>query len=86
MRFVMFKGEKTVTDLATRLFRIKGRGSQAAIKQAADSLLKANPQLKDTSTVPVGSLIAIPDSAPPLASEETTISVALVRSLAPKAS
>jgi hypothetical protein len=80
MRFVMFKGEKSVTDLANRLFRIQGRGSQAAIKQAADALLKANPQLKDPSKVPAGSLLAVPDTAPSIAPHEEAISVGLVRS------
>lgn len=80
MRFVMFKGEKSVTDLANRLFNIQGRGSQAAIKQAADALLKANPQLKNIGKLPPGSLIAVPDTAPPVVPQETGISVGLVRS------
>ncbi len=82
MRFAIFKGEKSVADLATRLFRVQGRGSQATMKQAAEALLKANPQLNDLSKVPVGSLIAIPDKAPPVAPEEQAVSVGLVRSLA----
>ncbi len=73
MRFAMFKGEKSVTDLANRLFRIQGRGSQAATKQTADALLSANPQLQDLSKVPVGSLIAIPDTAPPVSPGEEAI-------------
>ena len=82
MRFAMFQGEKSVTDLANRLFRIQDPGSQAAISQTADALLKANPQLKDVGKIPVGSLIAIPDSAPAVAPEEEAISVGLVRSFA----
>src|SRR5712692_20084 len=81
MRFAMFKGEKSVTDLATRLFRIQGKGSQAATKRAADALLKANPQLSGMSKVPVGSLIAIPDTAPPVHPDEQAIAPGLVRSL-----
>src|SRR5436189_5995906 len=73
MRFVVFKGEKSVTDLANRLFRIPGGSGQPAIKQAAAALLKANPQLKDISKVPIGSLIAIPDTAPPLNPDEQVI-------------
>lgn len=80
MRFAIFKGEKTVADLASRLFRVQGRGSQAATKQTADALLKANPHLKDMSKVAPGSLIAIPDAAPPVAPGEDAISVGLVRS------
>ena len=82
MRFVMFKGEKTVNDLASRLFRLRGRGSQAAMKQATDALLKANPQLKDLSKIPVGALITIPDTVPPIAPGEEVTSAAFVRSLA----
>jgi phage tail protein X len=82
MRLATFKGEKTVNDLGSRLFRIRGRGSQAAMKQATDALLKANPQLKDLSKVPVGALITIPDIAPPIAPGEEVTSAAFVRSFA----
>jgi hypothetical protein len=82
MRFAMFKGEKTVNDLANRLFRIQGRGSQPAMKQATDALLKANPQLQDLSKVPVGTLITVPDTVPPITPGEEVTSAALVRSLA----
>jgi hypothetical protein len=82
MRFVLFKGEKSISDLATRLFRILGRGSEAANKQAADALLKANPQLSDIAKVPVGSPIAIPDTAPPLHPDEQVIAPGLANSFA----
>jgi hypothetical protein len=82
MRFVLFKGEKSVTDLTKRLFSIEGRGAQAVTKQAAAALLKANPQLKDLNTVPVGSLIAIPDTAPPLNPDEQVIAPGLANSFA----
>jgi hypothetical protein len=86
MRFVMFKGEKSLNDLATRVFRIQGRGSQAATKQAAAALLTANPQLKDLSNVPVGSLIAVPDTAPPIAPGQNAIAGGLVASFATETS
>src|SRR5215831_7628562 len=81
MRFAIFKGERNVTDLASRLFRVQSRGAQAAIKQAADALLQANPQLKDLNKVLVGSLIAIPDTAPPITLGEDAATV-FVRSFA----
>ena len=81
MRFVIFKGEQTVVDLAKRLFNLKGRGSGEATKQAADALLKANPHLKDVSNVPPGSLVAVPDHAPSIAPEELTVASSLGRSL-----
>jgi hypothetical protein len=64
MRFVIYKGEKSINDLATRVFRIQGKGSQAATRTAADTLLQANPQLSDLSKVPVGALVTVPDNAP----------------------
>ncbi len=82
MRFVLFKGEKSIADLVDRLFRIGGRGAPAATKQAASALLKANPQLKDISTVPAGSLIAIPETAPPLHPDEQAIAPGLANSFA----
>jgi hypothetical protein len=82
MRLTMFKGEKTVNDLGSRLFRIRGRGSEAAMKHATDALVKANPQLKDLSKVPVGALITVPDNAPPITPGEEVTSAALVRSFA----
>ncbi len=82
MRFAMYKGEKSVTDLANRLFRLQGRGSQAATKHAADALLKANPQLGNISKMTPGTLITIPDTAPPMHPDEQAVTPALVRSFA----
>src|SRR6266496_4468995 len=82
MRFAMFKGEKTVNDLASRLFRARERGSQRAMKQATDALLKANPQLENLSKVPVGALIIIPDTTPPITPGEEVTSAAFLRSFA----
>jgi hypothetical protein len=83
MRFAIFKGEETVNDVASRLFHVRGRGSQHAMKQAIDGLLKANPQLKNLSKVPVGALITVPDAAPPITPGEQATSAALVRTLVP---
>lgn len=80
MRHVLLKDEENVKELATRLFRLQGKGSQAATKQAADALLTANPQLKDISNLPAGSLVVVPDSAPPLAAQERAIASGVVRS------
>jgi hypothetical protein len=70
MRFVIYKGEKNINDLAARVFGIQGKGSQAATRNAADALLQVNPQLSDLSKVAVGALVAVPDSAPPIAPGE----------------
>lgn len=82
MRFAIFKREETVNDIANRLFHVRGRGSQRTMKQAIDGLLKANPQFKNLNKVPAGSLITVPDTAPPIAPGEQVTSAALVRSLA----
>jgi len=81
MRFVIFKGEKSVNELATRIFRIPSSGSQAATNQAAAVLVKANPQLADLSKVPLGSLIAVPDNAPAISPDERAVASGVVRSL-----
>jgi hypothetical protein len=81
MRFVILKNEKSISDLAARLFSIKGRGSQAATKLAADALLKANPQLADLSMVSAGSIVAIPDHAPAISADEEVIEPGAMRSL-----
>jgi hypothetical protein len=81
MRFVIFKGEKSVNDLAARIFRIQGPGSQAATSQAADALVKANPQLADLTKVPVGSVITVPDNAPAISSDEQAVAARVVGSL-----
>ena len=71
MRFVVFKGEKSVADLADRLFVTSGKAK--ASKQTLAALLQANPQLNNIDKVPAGSLIAVPDSAPPLNPAEKVV-------------
>ncbi len=66
MSFAIFKGEKNVKDLAKRLFGLSDKSSPAKVDQATGALLQANPQLKDVSKVPVGSIISVPATAPPL--------------------
>jgi len=76
MSFAIFKGDKSMKDLVTRLFGISGKGSQAKVDAASKALLQANPQLSDLSKVPVGSVINVPATAPPLiASEEAPATV-----------
>lgn len=81
MRFVIFKGEKSVADLANRIFGNQGSGRQAATNQAADILVKANPQLADPSKVPLGSLITVPDNAPAISPDEQAAASGVVRPL-----
>ena len=75
MSFAIFKGETSMKELVSRLFSISGKGSAAKADQAAKALLQANPQLKDMSKVPVGSMINVPATAPPLNQGEEAPSV-----------
>jgi phage tail protein X len=56
----MFRGERTLDELATRLFPTMGAAPQAR-KQATDALLRANPQLADLGRLPAGAVIIVPD-------------------------
>jgi uncharacterized phage infection (PIP) family protein YhgE len=78
MRFVTFNGEESLTALVTRVFGPQVRGAQ--VKQAADLLLKTNPRLKDLGKVPVGSLITVPDKAPPIVPGQEAIAAGTMRS------
>ncbi len=79
MSFAIYKGEKNVTELAARLFQLRGSGSQAAIKQASDALLRANPQLKDISQVPIGSVLVVPFDAPAVQPDQSPAPANMVR-------
>jgi hypothetical protein len=57
---VIFKGEKNLDEITSRV--LKSSGDAQARKQAADALLKANPQLTDLTRVPIGSMIIVPDT------------------------
>jgi hypothetical protein len=74
MRYVLFNGEKSVQDLAARVFQLSGRKQTKAAAQAVDALLKANPQLSDLKNVPLGTPISVPDSAPPFALQTADVS------------
>ena len=77
MSVAIFKGETSVTDLVGRLFRIQGKGSQAAIKQATDTLLKANPNLQDLNSIPIGTVITVPDTGPSINPSERASAISL---------
>jgi DNA-binding transcriptional regulator YbjK len=81
MRYVIFNGEKNVNDLAARVFAIQGPNAASATSQAAATLMKANPQLSDLSKLPAGSLIAVPDNAPALATAGQSVATGELRAL-----
>jgi hypothetical protein len=61
-RLAILKGDKNVSELATRLFNLKGGGTPAS-GAAVDSLVKANPQLSNLGQLPAGSAVLVPDIA-----------------------
>lgn len=63
MKFAVSKGETEISELAGRLFEVKGRGAAASSQQVEAALLKANPHLSDLTKVKPGTLIVIPDLA-----------------------
>jgi phage tail protein X len=67
-RLLMFRGEKTLDELAARLFRSNQPQAQ---QHATDALLKTNPQLADLGRLPPGSLIVVPDLPDAISSSET---------------
>jgi len=82
MGFDIFKGETSISDLVKRLFNLQEQSSDTAVKQLEDALLKANPQLKDISKVPTGSIITIPDTVPQAASAQPLATPDLLRAFA----
>jgi hypothetical protein len=80
MYVATFKGEKSLSQLVSRLFKSEGSGPSNVAKETARILLQANPQLANLDTLPEGSPIVIPDTPlPPKTSEVSDTS-----SLTPK--
>jgi len=86
MSFAIFKGEKTIKELVSRLFKLPAQAPKSATDQAAAALLTANPQLKNISKMRVGSVIKVPPTAPPLhPAEHAPVPVSQVAALAQQA-
>ena len=81
MRFDTFNGESSISDLVKRFFKLQGSEDEV-VKKAQDALVAANPQLADLEHVPVGSIIAIPDTGLPFASGQSAVAAALLRAFA----
>lgn len=61
MRVTTYQGERQLSDLARRLFEIKGSKAKELTKEAEAALLRANPHLKDLKHVPDGTVLVVPD-------------------------
>ncbi len=58
MPITSFRGEKSVADIADRMFE---RLTPKQRETAAAAILKANPRLSDLSTLPKGAVLKVPD-------------------------
>lgn len=63
MRFATLKGERSVSELAGRLFRLRGPGMGARAREVETALVRANPQLRDLERLPEGVMIVVPEIA-----------------------
>jgi phage tail protein X len=71
----IFKGEP-LDKLVTRLFPTTTAGGAQASRQAADALLKANPQLSDPGRLSPGTVIVVPDLPQQAANSRETLQTA----------
>jgi hypothetical protein len=71
MRTAVFKGEKTIADLVTRIFP-GVTGAPAKRQPVTEALLAANPQLANLSAVQPGAKIVVPTTVLPPDPAETT--------------
>ncbi len=60
MQFVAYKGERSLDDVARRVFKIQGAKAAEQTKQAVAALLEANPHLRDLKNVAEGTPIIVP--------------------------
>ncbi|MFB3921959.1 MAG: hypothetical protein ACE145_09565 [Terriglobia bacterium] len=60
MRVVTYKGERNLSDVARRVFQIKGPKSAELTKQAAAALLRVNPHLGELKNLREGTPIIVP--------------------------
>jgi hypothetical protein len=61
MRVTIYKGERQLSDLARRLFDLRGSKAKELTKKTETAILLANPHLRDLKHVPEGTLIIVPD-------------------------
>ena len=59
-RVARVQTEKSVKELAARLFKFEGEGANERAREAEAALLEANPQLRDLKNIPAGTFIIVP--------------------------
>lgn len=60
VRIAILKGDKSIDDLADRLFDLRANATRARA-QVSDALKRANPSLSDLEKLPIGSIVVVPD-------------------------
>ncbi len=60
MQFVTYKGERSLSDVARRVFNIKGPKAAELTKQAVAALLQINPHLAELKNLREGTPIIVP--------------------------
>ena len=61
MQFVTTRGEKSIADLAARVFQVPP-GDQERLKRAQEALLKANPHLANIQALADGTIVVVVDA------------------------
>lgn len=61
MQITTYRGEKSLGDLARRLFVIERPGSTVKLRRASEALLQANPHLAKLADLAEGVLIVVPE-------------------------
>src|SRR5438034_2960311 len=61
MKIASFQGEKSLSELVSRLYKIRGPRAEAQARAAEEALLRANPHLLDLESLPAGAIIRVPD-------------------------
>jgi hypothetical protein len=61
MKIITYQGERNLSELAKRMFSIRGQKAGELSRKAEAAILEANPRLKDLKNVPEGTLLVVPD-------------------------
>lgn len=61
MRLTTIKAEKSLADLARKVYKISAADDAAKLAEAERALVRANPHLKDFAAVKPGATVVVPD-------------------------
>jgi seryl-tRNA(Sec) selenium transferase len=72
MRLGIYGGERNLSELAGRLYRISGKGAGEVARKAEAALLDANPQLRTLGRLPEGTVLVVPEVKDAAPSDDVT--------------